>query len=134
MTQDWTEKCSQKLELVSKFDMGAGGSARNKTNTIVFLKTHKTGSSSVQNILLRYGDKNGLSFVLPASGNHVMSRRAMPHWLRSIRPCERRDEKPDMFCLHTDYKPDQLAAAVNPNATFVTILREPDSLFHSMYR
>jgi hypothetical protein len=27
-----------------------------------------------------------------------------------------------------------LAAAVKPNATFVTILREPNSLFHSMYR
>ena len=33
---------------------------------IVLLKTHKTGSSTVQNILYRFGDARGLSFVLPS--------------------------------------------------------------------
>lgn len=33
---------------------------------LVFLKTHKSGSSSVLNLLHRYGDQQGLRFALPA--------------------------------------------------------------------
>ena len=42
-------------------------------NNIVLLKTHKTGSSTIQNILYRYGDARGLSFVLPASDVYMGS-------------------------------------------------------------
>ncbi|XP_078682174.1 galactosylceramide sulfotransferase-like [Branchiostoma floridae x Branchiostoma belcheri] len=36
---------------------------------IVFLKTHKTAGSTVQNILLRYGLEKNLTFALPAAGH-----------------------------------------------------------------
>ena len=39
-------------------------------NNIVFLKTHKTGSSSIQNILMRFGDSNDLTFALPKKANY----------------------------------------------------------------
>ncbi|XP_077866697.1 galactose-3-O-sulfotransferase 2-like, partial [Saccoglossus kowalevskii] len=32
---------------------------------IVFLKTHKSGSSTIQNILLRFAEKNNLTIALP---------------------------------------------------------------------
>ena len=32
---------------------------------IAFAKTHKTGSSTLQNIFFRYGDRNNLNFALP---------------------------------------------------------------------
>ena len=32
---------------------------------IVYLKTHKCASSSLQNIFLRFGEKRDLNFVLP---------------------------------------------------------------------
>ena len=35
-----------------------------------FLKTHKTASSTVQNILLRYGDYHDLKFAVPMGGLH----------------------------------------------------------------
>ena len=38
---------------------------------IGFMKTHKTASSTVQNILLRYGMNAGLNFVLPGAGSHL---------------------------------------------------------------
>ena len=38
---------------------------------IVFHKTHKCSSSTVQNILLRYGMKHELNVVLPKSGNYL---------------------------------------------------------------
>lgn len=34
---------------------------------IVFLKTHKTASSTVQNILFRFGEKMNLNFALPSN-------------------------------------------------------------------
>ena len=42
-----------------------------KQTNIGFLKTHKCASSSVQNILMRFGLKNELNFVLPSAGNYV---------------------------------------------------------------
>ena len=45
-------------------------SCEKKTN-IAFLKTHKCASSSVQNILMRFGLKNQLNFALPSAGNYV---------------------------------------------------------------
>ena len=32
---------------------------------VAFAKTHKTGSSTLQNIFFRFGDKNNLSFAMP---------------------------------------------------------------------
>ena len=34
---------------------------------IVFLKTHKTASSTLQNILMRFGEKMDLKFALPSN-------------------------------------------------------------------
>ena len=44
--EDPSEKCQEKTK-------------------IVYLKTHKCASSSLQNIFLRFGEKRNLSFVLP---------------------------------------------------------------------
>ena len=43
----------------------------NPETDIVFHKTHKCSSSTVQNILLRYGLKHELNVVLPKSGNYL---------------------------------------------------------------
>ena len=37
---------------------------------LIFAKTHKTGSTTLQNIIFRFGEKNKLTFVLPKSGKH----------------------------------------------------------------
>ena len=42
-----------------------------KRTKIAFLKTHKCASSSVQNILMRFGLENELNFVLPSAGNYL---------------------------------------------------------------
>ena len=46
---------------------------------VAFLKTHKTASTTIQNILLRFGRDNDLNFVLSADGpimslNHPFNR------------------------------------------------------------
>ena len=118
------------MALVKAFDMAAAGSyMKPKSKAIVFLKTHKTGSSTIQNVLLRYGDMNRLLFAFHGKGHQVLTGKPLPKWLL---PCE--NEKPDIFCFHTDYDMNKLSAAVKPNATFVTILRNPNFVFHSLYR
>ena len=42
-----------------------------KVKKIAFLKTHKCASSTVQNILMRFGVNNDLNFVLPSRGNYL---------------------------------------------------------------
>ena len=42
-----------------------------KKTKIAFLKTHKCASSSVQNMLMRFGLENELNFVLPSVGNYL---------------------------------------------------------------
>ena len=42
-----------------------------ETTKIVYLKTHKCASSSIQNILFRFGLKNQLTFALPSTGNYL---------------------------------------------------------------
>ena len=37
---------------------------------LIFAKTHKTGSTTLQNILHRFGQENHLMFLLPKSGAH----------------------------------------------------------------
>ena len=37
----------------------------NATKRILFLKTHKTGGSTITNIVNRFADRNNLTFALP---------------------------------------------------------------------
>ena len=41
-----------------------------------FMKTHKTASSTVQNVLLRHGLRLDLGFVFPARSNHLTNPNA----------------------------------------------------------
>lgn len=43
---------------------------KRRTPPVVFLKTHKTGSSTVQNLLFRMGEKEGATFAFPAHMYH----------------------------------------------------------------
>ena len=40
------------------------------TKKLIFAKTHKTGSTTLQNIIFRFGEKNELMFVLPKYDSH----------------------------------------------------------------
>ena len=37
---------------------------------VIFLKTHKTASSTVQNMLFRFGEKQNLNFALPKDNGY----------------------------------------------------------------
>ncbi len=96
---------------------------------IAFAKTHKTGSSTVQNILLRFGVRHGLVFALPSNS-----------WMFDLRePLNASEvlEGPwkqlggfDIFAFHSKWNYSEVLKMV-PGAKFITILREPLRVFES---
>lgn len=97
---------------------------------IAFLKTHKTGSSTVTNILNRYGESRGLNFVLPKVGQN---RLDWPWYFQmdSFHPLN--GTAPNILCNHARYN-RKVMDVVMPNDTiYITILRDPVTQFESTF-
>ena len=99
---------------------------------IVYVKTHKTGSSTLTNIFHRYAEKHHLKVALP-KGNTFLG------WPRSAGIPKSYVELPnsagnyDVFCsAHTRYNHDYIADIV-PNGNHITILRDPIAHFLSSW-
>ncbi|CAG5112164.1 Oidioi.mRNA.OKI2018_I69.chr2.g6407.t1.cds [Oikopleura dioica] len=100
---------------------------------IIFLKTHKTASSTVQNVLLRWGQKNKKTFALPKSGKSIFS-----YW-KSFKVsdvhgyCES-CPKPDIIAHHLRYSPDvEKLFAMDEPVYHLSIIRNPTSMFESVF-
>jgi len=105
-----------------------------KKQKVAFLKTHKCASSSLQNILMRFGLKNSLNFVLPSSGNYLgryikYSRSTMI----SNTPWERAGLDYQIFCLHTIWNYKEVSQTLGEDTTYITIIRDPVELFESLW-
>ena len=109
---------------------------------IGFMKTHKTGSSTVQNILLRWGLNAGLNFVLPPRGNHLgppdrpyeLTSSFSRSWYRNVPWANyARHTGYNIFALHTKWSQPEVEAVLGPGAKYVTILRDPVDNFESLY-
>nr|CAD7456739.1 unnamed protein product [Timema tahoe] len=108
------------------------GQIRTRRTNIFFLKTHKCASSTVQNILMRMGSKHGLTFVLPPTGNYLGNPQ--PFIPALIGPTlVTPDRKYNIFTHHTRYNVTAMREVMYQDAPFVTIMREPVSLFESLY-
>ena len=66
---------------------------------IVFHKTHKCSSSTIQNILLRYSLKHDLNVVMPKSGNYLGKSHFNADLLKGT-PWEIAGMHYNIFCLH----------------------------------
>lgn len=98
---------------------------------VFFLKTHKCASSTVQNILMRFGHNENLDFLLPDVKNYVGNPK---HFSTSMVADKYStvDGKFDMFVHHTRYS-EEVKSVMRPDTIYITILREPTSLFESIY-
>lgn len=108
---------------------------RGKPKTsILFLKTHKTAGSTVQNILMRFAKKHRLTVALPQNNLHTL---AYPKtFMRAFQDGDlhySRDGLYDVICHHTRY--DQTMSNLLPNDTiYISILRDPALAFESYFR
>ncbi|XP_033101750.1 galactose-3-O-sulfotransferase 4-like [Anneissia japonica] len=95
---------------------------------ITFLKVHKTGSSTLQNIFLRYGDKNNLNFAIPPVGHHL----GYPQYFEKKHMIPVANGVYNIYCHHSRFS-SQVLEVMPQNAVYVSILREPVVVFESAF-
>ncbi|XP_063971279.1 galactosylceramide sulfotransferase-like [Lytechinus pictus] len=115
-------------------DNSSGPERRDETRCIprknmMYLKTHKTGSSTLQNIIYRYGDAHGLTFALPKTGVYL----GTPSLFKRTFPIPSPTGKYNMLANHARYNRHEMAEIMYKNAVYVTIIRHPSTQFESMY-
>ncbi|XP_056677472.1 galactosylceramide sulfotransferase-like [Monodelphis domestica] len=97
---------------------------------IVFMKTHKTASSTLLNILFRLGQKHHLKFAFPSGYNDfnypTFFRRTLVH---NYQP----GDCFNIICNHMRFFYSEVHSLVAPNTTFITVLRDPAHLFESSF-
>ena len=86
------------------------------TKHIGFLKVHKAGSSTIQNMLFRFGIRYNLTFVLPHHLHYVLTRR-------DVLPVKK-GRHYDIFACHTVFDPG-LFDLLPEGSVNMAIVREP---------
>ncbi|KFM68659.1 Galactosylceramide sulfotransferase, partial [Stegodyphus mimosarum] len=98
---------------------------------IVFLKTHKCASSSIQNIFTRYGYRHGLTFVLPAKGSYIGHPEPF-NW--SMVPDARKfGLRYNILTHHCRFNYEEMKRNFPNDVVFVTIVRQPVELYESLF-
>ena len=112
-TKPWVKNCSAKQNLI-------------------FAKTHKTGSSTLQNIFLRYGWKHNLTFAVPQAKTWMFSfkERFRAEFAHKYSWSPRNVF--NFFIFHSIWNKYQVRKLV-PNGPVITILRDPVDVFESGY-
>ncbi|KAM9329131.1 galactosylceramide sulfotransferase [Gastrophryne carolinensis] len=100
-------------------------------NNLMFLKTHKTGSSTILNILFRYGEKHHLHLAFPRGRNDFEYPSFFQRWLvEGYHPgmCF------NIICNHMRYRHSEVSLLMPPDTIYVTVLRNPALLFESSFQ
>ncbi|XP_071949925.1 galactosylceramide sulfotransferase-like [Antedon mediterranea] len=92
---------------------------------ILFLKTHKTGSSTLTSILQVYGFLRNLTFVVPETAQ-ILSRGFFK--ADQVRP-----GKYDMLVNHARYNKTEMEKVMKPNTKYITIIRDPSTQIESNF-
>lgn len=99
-------------------------------NNIFFLKTHKAGSTTVQNILLRYGERNNLTFALPKQPAAHVFNYNIKFNPTMVRPSPTDDY--NILCNHLHFAENGVREIMPADTKFVAIVRNPVDLFESI--
>ena len=97
---------------------------------ILFLKTHKTGSSTITNIFFRYGDLRNLSFVLSDATLLGWPKRFQVKFPRLLQ-----SKAPNILCSHARFNQKPMNWLFpKQTSKYLTILRNPVDNFESVFR
>uniref|UniRef100_A0A3Q0SIW7 Galactose-3-O-sulfotransferase 1 n=1 Tax=Amphilophus citrinellus TaxID=61819 RepID=A0A3Q0SIW7_AMPCI len=100
-----------------------------RTN-IMFMKTHKTGSSTILNILFRFGEKHKLRFAFPDGRNDFFYPSPfLCSQVKDYRP----GECFNIVCNHMRFDHQEVSKLLPPDSVYITILRDPVDLFESSF-
>uniref|UniRef100_A0A0P5S7U3 Galactose-3-o-sulfotransferase n=1 Tax=Daphnia magna TaxID=35525 RepID=A0A0P5S7U3_9CRUS len=96
-----------------------------------FMKNHKCGSSTIENIIFRYAHKHDLNVVLPESGNYLSKTALFNH--RTLNNTKWRNLPFDIFSLHNRWNREEVMILLNEQVPTFTIVRDPVEVFVSMF-
>ncbi|XP_023268454.1 galactosylceramide sulfotransferase-like isoform X1 [Seriola lalandi dorsalis] len=97
---------------------------------LMFMKTHKTGSSTFINILFRFGEKHKLKFAFPSSRNDFFYPSPFQHtYVQGFKSgmCF------NVICNHMRFDASEVAKVMPRDTFYITILRDPAELFESSF-
>ncbi|XP_056147184.1 galactosylceramide sulfotransferase [Lampris incognitus] len=97
---------------------------------IMFMKTHKTASSTLLNILFRFGEKNKLKFAFPNGRNDFFY--PSPFLCSQVKDYQPR-ECFNIVCNHMRFNAQEVAKLLPLDTVYITILRDPADLFESSF-
>ncbi|XP_070540865.1 galactosylceramide sulfotransferase-like [Ptychodera flava] len=121
------DSVSAKTRMISQDDT-VNGTCTSKEN-ITFIKIHKTGSTTVQNVLLRYGDSNNLTFVLPR--DKIILGYPQPFKRKFM--LEMPDGKYNILCNHARFNNDEMTQLMPLNTVYITLIRDPVTQYESYF-
>ncbi|XP_075125689.1 galactose-3-O-sulfotransferase 2-like [Leptodactylus fuscus] len=121
----------QKLDFSIKAQESKWRSCKPRTN-IFFLKTHKTASSTIVNILFRYGEFHNLKFAFPVIKYHFdypsyFSTRSVFGFSAKNKP------KYNIMCHHMRFYLAEVENVMPSDTFYFTILRNPVTLMESSF-
>ncbi|NXG50798.1 G3ST2 sulfotransferase, partial [Psilopogon haemacephalus] len=102
-----------------------------KTN-VMFLKTHKTASSTVLNIMFRFAEKYNLTVALPAGQLLHLGypKTFLAHFVEEF---EAIGQNYNIMCNHLRFNPSEVKKVMPANTFYFSILRNPIPLLESSY-
>ncbi|KAL4648189.1 galactose-3-O-sulfotransferase 3 [Arapaima gigas] len=105
-------------------------SSRPKHTSIAFLKTHKTASTTVQNLLFRFAERHNLTVALPfpACDHQFCYPRSFSS--RFVHPYTM---PPQIITNHMRFDYTEVRHIMPNDTMYITILREPASMFESLF-
>ncbi|XP_060092271.1 galactosylceramide sulfotransferase-like [Heteronotia binoei] len=125
------QKTALSHSLAKPWGSGNAGSGKQGSPNVVFLKTHKTGSSTVQNILFRAGERRNLTVAFPRySYQFAYPERFSRDFVEDLPP---RTSHFNLLCSHMRLDAREAQAVVPPPTVFLTILRDPVQTFESVF-
>lgn len=101
---------------------------------LVFLKTHKSGSSSVLSLLHRYGDRHGLRFALPTRYQFGYPRLFRASQVKGYHPWGGGTQPPfHILCHHMRFNLKEVLQVMPSDSFFFSIVRDPAALARSAF-
>ncbi|XP_005050916.1 PREDICTED: galactose-3-O-sulfotransferase 2-like [Ficedula albicollis] len=100
---------------------------------IVFLKVHKSASSTVMNILFRFGETHNLTFAFPQGGGFQLSYpyHFLARFVQGFSPHSPR--RFNILCHHMRFLQPEVQKVVPSSAVYFSILRNPVQLMESSF-
>ncbi|XP_069460172.1 galactosylceramide sulfotransferase-like [Ambystoma mexicanum] len=102
-----------------------------RSQNVVFLKTHKTGSSTFQNILFRLGERKGLTFAFPVYTYQFAYPEKFAKGFVEDLPSHAVEF--NILCSHMRLDMLELREVMPSGTLYITILRDPVRTFESVF-